>query len=239
MPDRLTRLTSIITHLQSKRVITAGEIASRFEISLRTAYRDMKTLADAGVPIGSEPGVGFFLANGYTLPPVMFTEEEAGALITAQKLIEKNSDGSLIKNYESAVIKIRALLTGREKNRLELLEDRISSSIPGKSVQTSELLDTIQNAITQSAVMEIVYHSIYRDEITIRRIEPFALYFTDTSWIVISWCRLRNDEREFRLDRIRSAKKTTESFIPRAFSFSDYIQKHTDTFKKDVDTGLS
>lgn len=66
--NRLTRITAILTHLQSKRIVTAKEIADRFEISLRTVYRDIKTLQDSGVPIGSENGVGYFIVNGYSLP---------------------------------------------------------------------------------------------------------------------------------------------------------------------------
>ena len=72
--DRLTRLTTILIQLQSKRIVVAKEIADRFGISLRTVYRDIKTLQEAGVPIASKNGKGYFLVSGYHLPPVMLTE---------------------------------------------------------------------------------------------------------------------------------------------------------------------
>ena len=86
--NRLTRITAILTQLQSKRVVTAREIAERFDISLRTVYRDIKTLQDSGVPIGSENGVGYFIVDGFRLPPISLTEEEANSLIILETFIK-------------------------------------------------------------------------------------------------------------------------------------------------------
>lgn len=79
--NRINRVTSILIQLQSKKIIPAKEIAQRFNISLRTVYRDIRTLEEAGIPIGSEAGKGYFLVEGFLLPPVMFTAAEVGALI--------------------------------------------------------------------------------------------------------------------------------------------------------------
>ena len=106
---RLSRLTAILTILQSKRIITASEIASKFDISKRTAYSDIKSLELSGVPIYTEEGKGYSLMEGYTLPPIMFTEQEANALITAEQLISKNKDKSLVNNHSNAISKIKAL----------------------------------------------------------------------------------------------------------------------------------
>ena len=84
--NRLDRLTAILIHLQTKRVVRAQELSDRFNISLRTVYRDVRSLEEAGVPIGAEAGVGYFL-NDYHLPPVSFTNTEASALLLAGKLI--------------------------------------------------------------------------------------------------------------------------------------------------------
>lgn len=104
--DRLTRLTSILIQLQSKKIIVAKEIADRFEISLRTVYRDIKTLQDAGVPIGSENGKGYFLVSGYHLPPIMLNEKEVNTLVTAEKLIQNQGDKSLQDDFSSLLYKI-------------------------------------------------------------------------------------------------------------------------------------
>ena len=89
--NRIDRLTAILIQLQTKKVVKAQEIADRFNISLRTVYRDIRALEEAGVHIGAEAGIGYFLEN-YHLPPVMFTTEEASALMLGAKLIEKMSD---------------------------------------------------------------------------------------------------------------------------------------------------
>lgn len=87
--NRIDRLSAILIQLQSKKIVRAQEIADRFEISLRTVYRDIRALEEAGVPIGAEAGIGYFLMEGYNLPPVRFSKEEAGSILMATKLAEK------------------------------------------------------------------------------------------------------------------------------------------------------
>src|ERR687897_2699091 len=99
--NRIDRLTAILIQLQTKRVVKAEEIADRFEISLRTVYRDVRALMEAGVPIGSEAGKGYFIVDGYHLPPVMFTTDEASALMLAGKLVEKMTDNSVRTEFVS------------------------------------------------------------------------------------------------------------------------------------------
>src|ERR1700720_1726919 len=117
--NRLDRLTAILIQLQSKRVVTAQEIAERFNVSLRTVYRDIRTLEEGGIPLTGEAGVGYSIMDGYRLPPVMFTKEEATAFLTAEKLIEKLTDPLSDENYKSAMYKIRSVLRVAEKDFLE------------------------------------------------------------------------------------------------------------------------
>ncbi len=96
--NRIDRLHAILTHLQSKKRVTAQELADRFNISLRTVYRDVKALDESGVPVIGEAGSGYSIMEGYRLPPVMFTQEEAAALIMGAKLAERMTDASVKKN---------------------------------------------------------------------------------------------------------------------------------------------
>ncbi len=84
---RLSRLTAIITHLQTKRLITATELAKKFGVSVRTIYRDIKALEQAGVPVLTSEGKGYTFMDGYKIPPVMFSEAQANALILAEQLV--------------------------------------------------------------------------------------------------------------------------------------------------------
>ena len=114
---RLSRLTAIITQLQSKRIVTAKYLAEKHNVSVRTIYRDIRTLEKSGIPIVTEEGKGFSIMEGYHLPPVLFTEEEANALITMEQLAIKNKDQSLSKNVSSAIEKIKAILRYSPKRK--------------------------------------------------------------------------------------------------------------------------
>ncbi len=114
---RIARLITILTRLQSGRLVKAKQLADTFAVSVRTIYRDIKTLELAGVPVYTQEGKGYSLMEGYKLPPVMFTEHEANALITAQHLIKKTRDTSLTAEYGTAVDKIKAVLRAGTKEK--------------------------------------------------------------------------------------------------------------------------
>ncbi len=224
--NRINRITAILTQLQSKRIVTAQSIANRFDISLRTVYRDIKSLQEAGVPIGSKNGIGYFIVDGYRLPPIMFTEQEANALITAEKLVQQKNEKSLSKNYTSALIKIKAVLKNQQKQKIELLENRIRSEKTKKIIPKSDFLAKIQTGITDFIQLDLTYRSIYKNEITKRKIKPLALYFTENDWILIAFCTLRNDIREFRLDKMESLKITNEIFTDfKKFNLGMYLDE--------------
>ena len=222
--SRLSRLTAIITLLQSKRLITAGVIAKKFGISIRTVYRDIKAIEQAGIPVFMEEGKGYSLMEGYTLPPVMFTEAEANALITAGQLVSKNKDASFVHSYTEAVTKIKSLLKYAAKDKTELLAARIHfRQNPGNTI-TSNNLTLIQSALTNLNLLKIKYQS---EEATIsdRMIEPLALYSTQENWILIAYCRLRKEKRTFRLDRIQHIELTNEHFSAYNFSLQEYFDE--------------
>ena len=107
--NRLSRLTSILIKLQSKRLLTASSLATKYGVTSRTIYRDIRSLEKSGVPIITEEGKGFSLMDGYKMPPVMFTESEANALITAEFIIKSCKDESLIQEFSLAIEKIKAV----------------------------------------------------------------------------------------------------------------------------------
>ena len=220
---RLARLVAILTQLQSKRIVTARELAERHQISMRTIYRDIRTLEQSGVPIVTEEGKGYSLVEGYTLPPVMFTEEEAHAMITAQHLIRKNKDQSLVEHYEKVVTKIKATLQYRQKAQTELLSDRIQIRNNPKTERTSNYLIQLQSALANFEVLHLDYLSL-NNEHSLRKIEPFALYSTQGNWIHLAFCRKRKDFRAFRLDRIQALRKTGEHFEPHNFTLEQYFE---------------
>ncbi|HQB77921.1 MAG TPA: YafY family protein [Tenuifilaceae bacterium] len=224
--NRLDRLTSILIHLQSKRLTTAREMATRFEVTIRTIYRDIQTLRLAGVPIGEEEGKGYFLVEGYRLPPVMFTMEEARAVLTTSKILCYHTEDSLRQNYESALFKIKAVLPSTDKDKLDFLDSRIGFQKPW--APTSLYLDTVQHSITESVRLVIVYQTRGEEQLKERTIHPYAVYFSGAVWTTIAFCELRQEIREFRLDRIKELKLQQAHFTPdKTFSLELYLAERT------------
>jgi predicted DNA-binding transcriptional regulator YafY len=228
---RLIRLIAILTQLQTKRIITSTLLAEKFAVSIRTIYRDIKALEQAGVPILTEEGKGYSLMEGYKIPPVMFSESEASALVTVEKLVLKNKDTSLVKEYTEAINKVKAVLMYSTKEKIELLSKRIAVSPAFSESITSNSLALIQNALTDFKVLNIKYHSDHKNENTERTIEPFALYYSlQESWVLIAFCRLRKDFRMFRLDRIQKIKRTDLDFTPHKMTLQEYLEKKKKNF---------
>jgi predicted DNA-binding transcriptional regulator YafY len=212
--NHIERLNAILIQLQSKRIVKASEIAERFEISLRTVYRDIRALEESGVPIGSEAGVGYFLMDNYKLPPVMFTKDEASALVFGEKLVEKMSDNRMKSDFCSAITKIKAILKPEEKDRLEKLHNHISVLNYNSSGENYNqlFLNEIQQALITKQVIEIDYRGGYGAPATKRLVEPIGLCNYHRRWHLFAWCRLRKEYRDFRLDRIQNLEILSENY---------------------------
>ena len=117
--NRIDRLNAIVVHLQSKPRVTLDELEERFELSRRTLFRDVRSLIEAGIPIGGDAGEGYFIVDGYHLPPVVFNKEEAAAILMAGKFIEQNADQATAEVFNEALIKVKAVLRYADKDFLE------------------------------------------------------------------------------------------------------------------------
>lgn len=221
---RISRLTAILLQLQSGRLITSSMLSKKFDISVRTVYRDIRTLEKSGVPIITEEGKGYRLMKGYQLPPVMFTEEEANALITAEQLILKNKDASFVRHYQDAIVKIKSILKDSQKQKTDLLSERIYFMNNNQKERTSNYLMQIQSSITSFQILEIEYNSL-ADKFTKRKIEPFAIYSTNDNWLLIAYCRLRTSFRSFRIDCIQKITVTDELFESHNMTLEEFYKK--------------
>ncbi|MCW5518083.1 helix-turn-helix transcriptional regulator [Muriicola sp. Z0-33] len=222
---RLSRLTAILTQLQSKRIITAKQLSEKHNVSVRTIYRDIRTLEKSGIPIVTEEGKGYSIMEGYHLPPVLFTENEANALITLEQLAIKNKDSSLVKNTTSAIEKIKAILRYSQKGNADLLSDRIYFSGNNNEEKTSNNLMQIQSAITQYKILTIDYISSANEQTT-REIEPFAIYSIHGDILLIAYCLLRNEFRHFRIDFIEKIMTQSQTFSPHNMTIKEYFEKY-------------
>jgi predicted DNA-binding transcriptional regulator YafY len=226
--NRFDRVTAILIQLQSKKIVRAKDISNRYNVSLRTIYRDIRTLEEAGVPIASEAGIGYSLVDGYSLPPIMFSKEEVTAFITAEKLMEKFTDNSIDSSFKSGMLKIRAILKSSDKELLENIDGNIEVLRRKHHIQNfnnSNLLQTIIESIHEKKALKIKYHTFYSNEIKDRIIEPIGVFFSENYWHTIAYCELRKDYRDFRLDRIIKLFKIDNSFKKQHPSIKDYMKK--------------
>lgn len=226
--NRIDRIAAILIQLQSRRVTKAQLIADRFGISLRTVYRDIRTLEEAGVPIIGEAGAGYSLADGYRLPPISFTLDEATAFITAEKLVENLTDQDNSSSFKSAMYKIRAVLRNADKDYLTGIDESVevlrARCLPRLPDQINPM-QIILKAIAIRKVVSLSYFSFYRQAHTERCVEPVGVFYLDNHWHLIAWCRMQKDYRDFRFDRMLDVQHTEDGISKSHPSLKDYLAK--------------
>lgn len=212
--NRFDRLVAILIHLQSGRVVRAQELAERFGVSLRTIYRDVRSLEMAGVPLCGEAGVGYALVEGYRLPPVMFTPAEAASFVAAEKLMQKFTDKALGAHYESALYKVKSVLKSHTNKRIATLEEQIWVDTTQElfNEHTPDALNVLLESIAEKKQVSLQYQAPDADALTDRIIEPVGLFHEHSFWYVLAYCHLRADYRQFRTDRMMKIRLLAAPF---------------------------
>jgi predicted DNA-binding transcriptional regulator YafY len=207
---RADRLFQIIQWLRGrKRAVTAAWLAEQLEVSERTIYRDIRDLMASGTPIEGEAGVGYRLSRDYDLPPLMFDPEELEALVFGARLAAAIGDESLVRPARSALSKVEASLPSHLRSRLSrppLFAPRTFAARAGSSTLLS-----IRSAMGDRTKLRLRYQDEKGEE-SERVVRPLGAFFWGKSWTLGAWCELRNDFRNFRLDRIVELASTGETF---------------------------
>ncbi len=212
--SRFDRIVAILIQLQSKRVVRAQELADRFGVSLRTIYRDIRSLEASGVPIRGEAGSGYSLMEGYRLPPVMFTKEEAASFIAAEKLMQQFTDRALGASHESAMYKVKSVLKGQQKDWIDSIAHQILIT-PNQELFNEHVPDALEILFESLAARKRVYmkyKAFFSEEPSAREMEPVGLFHENNHWYIMAFCLLRNDYRQFRTDRIIRIRRTEHPF---------------------------
>ena len=205
---RADRLFQIVQYLRGRRLTTAAQLAEWLQVSQRTVYRDIQDLERSGVPIEGEAGVGYRLRPEFDLPPLMFTYEEVEALVAGARMIGSWGSPQLKQAAELALAKIAAALP--EPRRIELERTRLyAMSYADPAV--GDVLDTLRHVIAGRVVTLLDYKDAAAKPST-RHVWPLGLYFWGHTWSLAAWCELRQDFRNFRLDRIAGAYSTERQY---------------------------
>lgn len=196
--SRSERLLALLQLLRGHRyAITGTELANQLGISLRTLYRDIATLQAQGAHIEGEPGIGYVLRPGFTLPPLMFSEEELDALVLGSRWVAEHADSALSAGARSALAKIEAVLPAEYRQQLQANALLIGSSRATESTDEARL----RSAIRQQRKVTLSYRDL-KEACSKRTVWPFALGYFDKVRVLMAWCELRQGFRHFRVDRI-------------------------------------
>jgi predicted DNA-binding transcriptional regulator YafY len=216
--NRFDRLLSMALALSARRRLRAEDLAEEFRISLRTVYRDLKALAEAGFPLEGTPGDGYMVHGSAQLRPLSLTSEEAEALLLATRLFETGSDEAVRARLRSAVSKLEAALGADAVRRLKSTRRKVvfvpAWGEKGEKERTIPLAPLLA-AINDRQVLTIEYDGIARGSRTARVVEPLGLVRFSDRWHLAAYCRLREDLRVFRADRIAGLTPTGEHFVDR------------------------
>ncbi len=225
---RFERILAIFFQLQSRPVVKAQELADRFDVSLRTIYRDIKSLEEAGVPVSGEAGIGYSLMRGYKIPPTLFTQEEALSFAAAEKLMEQYFDKGLRQHFKAALDKMKAILRPTDKENLALLGDQVSMkplSVHIFNQNAPTALATILDSITFQKQVVIEYKKRGAADSEARIIEPIGVFQDYNFWYIVAYCLTRKAVRQFRLDRIYHIRQKDERFTLRHQRLEYYLDK--------------
>lgn len=227
-PKRFDRVIAILIQLQSKKIVKAQDLAERFEVSLRTIYRDIRSLEASGVPIYGEAGIGYSLVDGYRLPPVMFTREEASSFIAAEKLMQKFIDKELGQHYQSAMFKLKSVLQNSDKDWVSSIESKVliqpsMGNLFNENVPNA--MSILFKSVADKTQVILQYQAIDADVASERTIEPVGVFHEHNNWYVFGFCHLRKDYRQFRADRIEGIQKTQHLFTKEHETLETYLKR--------------
>jgi predicted DNA-binding transcriptional regulator YafY len=196
---RAERLFQIVQIIRGRRLSTARFLAERLEISERTVYRDVADLMAQGVPIEGEAGVGYRMRAGFDLPPLMFTRDEAQALVASVRVARSRLDVALAAQADAALSKILAVLPPAARAAAESLA--IYAPTTGLDLATRERLRVLRQAVEARQWVQLSYRDL-KDRRSERRVRPLGCFFWSEVWTLAAWCEVRAGFRNFRVDRI-------------------------------------
>ena len=229
---RADRLFHIVQLIRGRRLTTAAFLAKRLEVSARTVYRDVADLQHQGVPIEGEAGVGYRLGPGFDLPPLMFTLDEARALVASVRMAQVWQDPALAQASQVALGKILSVLPAAARAAAQSMA--IYAPPVGLAPEVQATLQTLREAMQTRHRVQVDYRDA-TDQLTQRVLRPLGCFYWGKVWTLAAWCEARDGFRSFRLDRIAHL----QVFEGKAGQFKDEAGKRlTDYLRQAAPAGI-
>ncbi|MBS1813214.1 MAG: YafY family transcriptional regulator [Acidobacteria bacterium] len=216
--NRTDRLLGVLLELQRRKRVRAEDLAATFETSKRTIYRDIQALCETGVPIIAQAGLGYSLVEGYFLPPLSFSVDEATMLLLGSSFAAQSFDAQYRDAADSASRKIEAVLSADQREDVAYVQNSIAliASDSLEQSATKQLLSQLRRAIIERRTVRFHYHTRYPQDGQIprntREADPYGLVHFGGAWYLISFCHLRQANRNFKLDRMSELNLLEQTF---------------------------
>ena len=231
--NKTERLFALVLLLQNRPSMTSKDLADYFGVSRRTIFRDLRALGESGVPLTYADGGGYEILEGYQLPPLMFTAREAATLLVGTAFTKLQPDRSLRADADEVGLKIRSVLPEPVRDYIDRLQENtviapyIRNLDPGQGSHDEEgRWYDLSEAVAKQRSIFMQYYVASRDELTKRKVDPLGLVYYSDSWNLIAYDHLRDDIRNFRLDRIRKMRMMMDTFErPADFDLEDYLKE--------------
>jgi len=227
---RTERLFATILLLQNRPNMTSRDLAEHFGVSRRTIFRDLRALSESGVPLTYSEGGGYEILEGYQLPPLMLTAREAATLLVGTEFMRLQSDASLREDADEVSLKIRSVLPREIREYVDRLSENTvldpywSQAIQSEGEESGKWFK-LSEAVARSRKVIMEYFVESRQELTQRRVDPLGLVYYTDHWNLIAFDHLREEIRNFRLDRIEEMFVLTERFErPEGFDLQTYLE---------------
>lgn len=209
---RADRLFQLVQLIRGRRLSTAAFLAERLAVTTRTIYRDVADLQHQGVPIEGEAGVGYRLGAGFDLPPLMFTQDEAKALVAAVRVAQIGLDASLASGAVAALSKILSVLPAAARAAAESQAVYAPINVePSLDAATRQRLQELREAVQAQRKIQFTYRDLH-NKTSQRTVRPLGCFYWGRVWTLAAWCEVRGDFRSFRIDRIEASEVLGERF---------------------------
>jgi len=229
--NRTERLFATILLLQNRPNLTSRDLAEHFGVSRRTIFRDLRALSESGVPLTYAEGGGYEILEGYQLPPLMLSAREAATLLVGTEFMKLQSEVSLRQDADQVALKIRSVLPREVREYVDRLRDStVLDPYWLHVVETDEVEEgrwyKLSEAVARQRTVIMAYYVESRDELTRRQVDPLGLVYYTDHWNLIAFDRLREDIRNFRLDRIQTMHVLSEQFErPPGFDLTTHLEE--------------
>lgn len=229
--NKTERLFALVLLLQNRPNFSSRALAEHFGVSRRTIFRDLRTLAESGVPLTYAEEGGYEILDGYQLPPLMFSAREAATLLIGTEFTKLQPDASLRADADAVAMKIRAVLPESVRAYVDRLSERTVlapfNETQGRGATTDDegRWFELSEAIARQRRVKLTYYVASRDEETVREVDPLGLVYYSDHWNLIGHDHLRGDIRNFRLDQIKKLRTRFDTFEPPdGFSLKEHLK---------------